>query len=442
MLTAVIIIAGTLTPCITAGAKGAPREDLIKYGDWMYFIEGGYAGIAAYKGTAKTVAIPQTLGGKKVTILEGAFAGENCAGITKITIPNTVTTIGWMEFGGCASLATITIPASVEYIGARAFADCVSIKSIAVESGNKKYTSVDGVLFSKDKKTLICYPCAKAGSSYSIPKGVTDIGPEAFYQNQNLLTLTIPSGVTTIGSYAFSLTKKLKTITIPNGVKNLYQAFSLCESVTKVTLPKSIETIYDFDYCPNLANIVVSSNNKNFSSEDGVLFNKDKTTIMLYPVGKTALSYKIPSSVTKIGDGAFAGCAKLTSVTIPKSVASIGYGAFTGCANLKTISVSSNNKDFSSSDGVLFNKDKTTLIAYPIGKTASSVTIPSSVTNISDGAFANCERLTSVTFKTKTPPTIGYSIFRNCAKLKTIYVPAGAKSAYGKVLTGYTIKEK
>ena len=216
--------------------------------------------------------------------------------------------------------------------------------------------------------------------------------------------------------------------------------------LTSVTIPAGVTSIFDgaFNDCNSLTSIYVDSGNKKYSSDSyGVLFNKNKTKLIQYPLGNTRTSYTIPSSVTSIGDyafsscdglknitipagvtsigdWAFADCENLTGVTIPagvrnigeeaflgcdfktitipSSVTSIGEGAFSYCDELTSIYVDSGNKNYSSdSYGVLFNKNKTKLIKYPSGNTRTSYTIPSGVTSIGEGAFYGCYNLKSIT---------------------------------------------
>ena len=126
------------------------------------------------------------------------------------------------------------------------------------------------------------------------------------------------------------------------------------------------------------------------------MFNKDKTELIQYPIGNTRTSYIIPNSVTSIGDDAFNNCTSLTSITIGNSVTSIGDYAFDNCTSLTSINVEEGNTNYSSQDGVLFNKDKTKLIRYPIGNTRTSYIIPNSVTSIGESAFYECKDLTDI----------------------------------------------
>ena len=205
--------------------------------------------------------------------------------------------------------------------------------------------------------------------SLSIPskidgRRVTIIGGGAFDDCKSLTSVTIPNGVTSIGRETFSGCKSLTSVTIPNSVRSIGGgAFEDCESLTSITLPKSVTNIgsNSFSDCSSLTEIIVDSDNLAYSSLNGVLFNKNQTTIVQYPAGKTAVSYTIPNSVKSIGEKAFVCCFSLTSVTIPNSVTSIGEQAFEGCTSL------------------------------------SSVTIPNSVTSIGDFSFF-CTSLKTVYF--------------------------------------------
>ena len=251
-------------------------------------------------------------------------------------------------------------------------------------------------------------------------------------------------------------------------------------NATTINIPAQIQGLpvtsirYNaFGDCSNLTNITVDSRNTAYASIDGVLFDKNIRTIISYPRGKTARTYTIPSSVTSIeysafygcsslasitipssvtdiGNYAFLNCSSLTSVTIPSSVTSIGEQAFTFCSSLTNITVDSRNPAYTSIDGILFDKNIRTIIAYPEGKTSrtytipssvtsigkfafvscsslTSVTIPSSVTSIGDGAFAVCHSLTSVTIPSSVT-SIGQSAFQNCINLTSIIIPSSVTS--------------
>ena len=193
-----------------------------------------------------------------------------------------------------------------------------------------------------------------------------------------------------------------------------------CTSLTDIAIPGSVTNLgnFAFYYCTNLVAITVDTNNPVYSSVGGVLFDKDRTRLIVCPggavgyytapntvtnIGNYAFAYCssltniiIPDSVTSIAPGAFYYCNHLTGVTLGSSVASIGYEAFDGCRSLAAITVDPSNPDFSSVDGVLFDQSLSTLIVCPMGK-AGSYAIPSGVASIGFEAFWACTGLTNVT---------------------------------------------
>ncbi len=206
-------------------------------------LDDGTAGITKYNDIgSKAVTIPSTIDRYKVTgIGWSAFSG--CTGLKSITIPSSVTEIGGYAFRGCKGLKSITIPSSVTEIGENAFRGCTGLTSIIADKNNKNYTSVNGVLFNKNKTEILAYPNAKS-SSYVIPSSVTEIGSAAFYDCTGLKSVTIPSSVKEIGIDAFSDCTGLKSVTISNGVTNIESwAFYGCTGLKSVTIPSSVAEI-------------------------------------------------------------------------------------------------------------------------------------------------------------------------------------------------------
>ena len=188
-------------------------------GEWAFY---GCSGLTS-------VTIPNSV----TSIGKAAFA--YCSGLTSVTIPNSVTSIGEVAFDGCSGLTSVTIPNSVTSIGEGAFAVCTGLTSINVASDNSNYCSVDGVLFNKDKTTLIEYPGGKQGA-YTIPNSVTSIGETAFYGCTGLTSVTIGNSVTSIGNQAFNKCSGLTSVTIPNSVTSIGEAaFYGCSGLTSVT---------------------------------------------------------------------------------------------------------------------------------------------------------------------------------------------------------------
>ena len=304
----------------------------------------------------------------------GYQAFQNCPGLTSVTIPPSVTSMGFSVFDACSGLTSINIPASVTSLGSPPFGYCSSLYTISVESSNPSYTVWFGVLYDKSMTTLIEVPGATT-SVTNIPSTVTSIGRMAFDGCAHLTSVTLPISLTSIGDYAF-WSSGVTTITIPAAVTSIgYSPFAFCAALTSIS---------------------VNSSNLNFSSLSGVLFNKAQTTLIQAP-GALSGSYSIPSTVTSIGDMAFANCSNLTGITIQSGVTSIGYSSIQGCTKL------------------------------------TSVTIPSSVASIATFAFFGCTGLTGIYMQSSTPPSLPASsrAFENAAGSFRIHVPsAEAVTAY------------
>jgi len=330
---------------------------------------------------------------------------------------STITSISYSNFiGGNTSLISVTIPDGVT--GISNFSYCTNLTAINVAADNNTYSSQDGVLYNKDKTTLVLCPPGKTGA-FTIPAGVTSIGDRAFSGCNSLTSVTIPNSVTSIGSYAFTNCTSLTSVAIPNGVTSIGSyAFNSCTSLDSITIPNSVTSISQtaFSGCTNLTAITVDSGNTAYSSQDGVLYNKNKTILVLYPPGKTG-DFTIPANVTSIGDGAFSGCIGLASVTIGNNVTTIGSN-FTSCTSLIAITVDTGNTAYSSQDGVLYNKAKTILYAYPVGKTGDFI-IPDGVTSIWVGAFIGCTGFTGVTIPASVTSIESYA-FYSCTSLTSV----------------------
>ena len=263
-----------------------------------------------------TYYIPSSLKSVTVTggnILYGAF--YNCSGLTSITIPNNVTSIGERAFYNCSGLTSFTIPDSVTSIGDGAFWGCSSLTSITIPDG---VTSIGNTAFSG---------CSGL-TSVTIPNSVTSIGYETFEDCSGLTSVTIPNSVTSIGPRAFDNCSGLTSVTIPSGVTSIEQSvFSGCSGLTRVTIPDSVTIIemWAFEYCSSLTSITIPNS--------VTIIERDAFS------GCGVTSITIPDSVTSIGDSAFWGCKGLTSATIGNGVTSIGKHAFLACSKLTTVSV-------------------------------------------------------------------------------------------------------
>ena len=409
-----------------------------------------------------SVTIPDSV----TRIGKGAFS--DCVYLTGVTIPNSVTNIGNSAFANCISLTEVWFEGDAPTVDSNAFnkvttgavayvfktaagfpaegqlwnrltvrhRDAINTQPAANTNVTQDSASAKlGDLFTVNGMTFrVLTESGKTGTvqvgdnsrrainkNTTIPAtvewnektyAVTSIGYRAFYDCENLTSVTIPNSVTSIGYRAFSNCVNLASVTIPNSVTSIGEyAFSGCRNLTSVTIPNSVTSIGKYAFsgcrlksitipdsvvsigsgafsCSDLMSVRVSRGNPAYFSENGVLFNKSMTLLHTYP-GDKAGAYTIPNSVTSIGDYAFINCSSLTSITIPNSVSSIGDSAFWQCSIL------------------------------------TNITIPDSVTNIGSNAFELCRKLTEVWFEGDAP-TVGSDSF-----------PRGAFAYVHKTATGF-----
>jgi hypothetical protein len=183
----------------------------------------------------------------------GDYAFAYCDSLTDITISDSVTSIGANVFYDCSNLSGINIPKNLSFIGEGAFYGCYSLSGISVDNANSQYSSENGVLFNKNKTTLITYPRMKSGTSYTIPSSVTSIGSYAFFYCESLTDVTIPHRVASIGERAFSGCG-LTSVIIPSSVRSIGdEAFRNCEELVRITFGRSgIALGYQAFYCDSM----------------------------------------------------------------------------------------------------------------------------------------------------------------------------------------------
>lgn len=468
------------------------------------------------------------------TICISRYIGEE----ENVTIPAkinglTVTTIGKGAFV-LTGMGCLNIPASITDIKPNAF-KFSGFNKIEVDKNNLNYTSINGVLFSKDKTVLLAYPKENSATSYIIPDGVKIIESTAFMGTSNLNSIVIPNGVTTIKENAFYLCSNLKNVSIPTSVKSIGEYafdFSACtkenygyyigncligadneingnftikdgtrlvadsalreiDNLGNISIPASVEIIGDCAFLnfssESLKNITVANENKYFSSENGVLFNKNKTELLCYPCGKNETTYTVPNTVTKLAKVSFSGCklnklnlpnnlkyidesaftetslktlsipesveyigkytflmSGIETVNIPKRIATIEEGTFSCCINLKSVTIDNNIKhigDYAFSACYNLSDINISNNVTSIGKGAFQSTIiqkielPASLESIGGYAFNNCQNLQEVTIPNKEV-NINNRAFYNCPKLNTVAIPAKVKEI-GKNAFGY-----
>lgn len=392
------------------------------------------------------------------------------------TIPNTVTGINPKAFYGCSKLNSITIPDTVEVIGSRAFYGCKNLSQITLPSNDEFYYL----------NRYVFYECS-ALTSVTVPGNVTEIGESAFGECTALKSVVLEEGVNTIGSDAFNDCTSLEEIIIPKSIKNICKdAFKNCSKLDVITYMGSMsdwnlvnrddgdtfwdnvtilynggETVLDngncgtdgsvqytlygngvltisgtgavtshpwnnsdirkvvigsgvtdvtaagFINCILLEDISVEDGNTEYSSADGILFNKNKTELIQYPCNKDGDEYTVPDSVTVIGDDAFVLSSKLTKIVLPDNVTSIGKDAFSKCSVLENINIP---------DSVTVLEPATFFKCTSL----EDVTVPDAVTDIKDKAFAGCSKLKSITFSDSVT-SIEEDAFNNCSSLTDVY---------------------
>ena len=491
------------------------------------------------------------------TIESGAFYG--CDELVNLEMSDTLTTIEGSAFCSCTSLKTVIFSDSVTTIADGSFTDCTGLESVTIGKGctsvtasaftrnvnlvkfdvsedNESYTSVDGVLYNKEKTAVACYPKSLSGE-YVIPDTVTSIEKAAFENCNKLTKITIGSGVETVNPYAFNQCNLLATVVFKdsdtankkicerafyycgsltevdfgNAVTSIGDyAFTICSKIKSLEFPDSLTSIGQFAFSPytdrtggtykesnlesvkfgtglktignyafyddrkiskleftgdnltsigsyafydNLAleelnlsgdNVSIGDNAFNncnklktvnlksgiksigsYAFRDCTVLDDIKLCSELETIGAYAFyncgnlqSIEIPDNVTKIDNNTFENCSSLKSVSIGKSCTTISATAFNNATKLEKITVSADNEKYSSVDGALLNKEKTSIILYPKSKSGEFV-IPDTVTSIADRAFSSCPNLTKITIGANVE-SVGAYAFSSCSALTDV----------------------
>lgn len=302
---------------------------------------------------------------------------------------------------------------------------------------------IEGIQVVAVAENAFSYHCVRA---VTLPKSLVDIGRGAFAYCRELKSINLPRGTKYIGERAFFSCESLKNIVIPEGVISIgSEAFNACVSLEAINIPSTVTRIEGnpFTNSYSIRKIEVAKTNKNFSAKDGILFDKNKTKIICYPVGKTNSGYTIPQTVTTIGEHAFFGSTypnincNLKSIKIPQSVKVIEDYAFAQCKGFESIEFPNSVNDMGENvlwecSNLLKVKLPSSIDTIPEGlfsscKSLKSVTIPKGVRMIGFGAFSHCYKLEEVTLPDSINE-IGQASFYYCNSLKSIAIPEGVTS--------------
>ncbi len=370
-----------------------------------------------FDGCSKLTSISVSSSNNQYSSLDGVLYNKSRTSLIAIpeyksgaiVLPSSLNTISESSTGSSSRITSVSIPSSVTSI-LSTFGACRSLATITVDPANPNYSSRDGMLFNKDFSVLIRVPGAKTGkvvveegtsfglafsSAYSVeevvlPASTTAIADYMFNECESLKTFVLPAGVTSIGVWAFRQCYSLEEIIIPESVQTIgTYAFVGCRSLVRVRLPSHLTVIGEwFVSCESLTEINMPPGLVRF--EDDAFSN-----------AKSLANVVLPESVEHIGVRAFF-ITDLRTIRIPAGVQTIGAIAFSACPNLTEIQVDPANVNYTSLDGVLYSKDFRTLIQCPAGK-SGIVTVPESVTAITQNAFSNCAKITAIRFMGNSP---------------------------------------
>ena len=341
----------------------------------------------------------------------------------------------WYDYRN--EISTLNIGAGVIGVPNAAIYICPKLSSINVAEGNSVYASQDGVLFSKKLTTLKKYPPYKVNTTYNVPASVNSIEDYAFTYCYRLKSVSLPEGLTSLGDFVFTYCSSLTNMHIPTHVSHIGNyAFQYCSNLESINIPEGVDGIGIgvLADCTSLRSINIPRSAKYI----GIVAFRNCTNLT---------DIVLAEGVEFIDGFAFENCSSLTSINVPASVTYVNPCAFEQCTKLESINVSKNNAQYSSVNGVVFNKNKTAICVSPMivgyyevpagvtsieqhafsrGTGLTSVSLPEGVTQILDSAFIECSNLTNVNIPASVTE-IAPRVFRQCSSLATISIPEGIK---------------
>lgn len=401
-----------------------------------YTVSDNKATITAYSGSAEMLSIPSTLGGYSVCALaDGAF--QNNLTVSRITVPDSVSSIGARCFYGCVRLKTVILPASVTQIAEKTFANCTALERLTV-SGALTHIYRDAFSYCTSLQSFILQP------------SLNYIGDNAFLScySAQINMEGLSSDLTYLGAQAF---------------RNCYSAYGAVNISVNTTVGGLA-----FDAC-GVSAINFSIGHSQYSSADGIVFNRYKSTLVCYPAGKTDEEYSIPSSVTQIntyafhraqylekinipssvrilGTYAFASCLKLDNVILPGSIAELPAYCFNACPLLKRITLPENLRaigahcfGYCDLREIALPSSLLTIEKYAFYRNYNlkEAELPDSVTTMESYVFEDCKGLMSVTLSSSLA-ALPFGTFAGCEALSSVSIPEGYTEIEGSSFSGCT----
>ena len=394
------------------------------YEGFEYHVDNEYEiTLTGYKGESTKLEIPSWIDGYKVVGIAFDKNDESLKNIESIRIPKTILSIS-----------------------SDTFLPCTNLKEIIVALDNPEYKYFRGALYSKDGKTLVCYPQARDDTELTLQRRVNKIEYNALRGAKNLKKVTL-SGTEYIGDFAFSGCTSLESIELGEKIKSIGNgAFENCGAITSVVIPDTVESIGDsaFKGCSALTTVSIGSGVKyvgsyafdNLESVSGVveyegvyyLGNAVSPYVVLIKVKENDKSeYIVHPDTNVIYGSAFEGCEKLERINLPNSLSCIGTRAFYNCKKLGDIEIP---------EAVSKIEDYTFYGCSSI----TEMLLPSSVSEIGDASFAGCASLESITLSDRTS-LIGHLAFSECLALKNVSLPNNTKRIGNSAFAGCTLLE-
>ena len=367
--------------------------------DWSYGVNMETLTVTLTKVSSNTavgvVSIPATLGGYPVTrLVGGAFYG--CGKMTDVVIPPTVESIADGEFNWCNALESLAIPASVSHIGTNVVSGHAAMREVKVAEDSPFYVVKDGVLYTKDMKTLVGAPVLAELGDLAIPATVERIYGFSMRENESLRSVSVPGSLKDIAPYAFYWCPNLTRATLAEGVETIGNGAFGGTALTNLTLPASTTFIHHNASPVTVAEFRVAADNPAYMARDGVLFSRDGRTLVEFPKARTG-EYVVPPGVTHLEDTAFGPFHDL-KLTIPEGVESTGYATFE---------------------------------RFP----EATLALPHSLKSLGTYAFQNSPALEEMELP-EGLESIGEGAFYFCKELKRLVVPDSVTSVGNRMLVG------